>query len=80
VSGGLDRSFFTGSESMVGGGLGWRPEDDLCNPLVVGLLMFAREAGGRVEALLITLPAALGGRETVDELREGGFTGSLLGD
>ena len=29
VSGGLERSFFTGSESVVGGGFGRRPEDDL---------------------------------------------------
>ncbi len=79
MRGGLDRSFFTGSESLVGG-LGRRPEDDLCNPLVVGLLMFALEGGARVEALLITLPVALGGRETVDVLRVGGLTGSRLGD
>ena len=29
VSGGLERSFFTGSKSVVGGGFGRRPEDDL---------------------------------------------------
>lgn len=79
VSGGLDRSFFTGSDSVVGGGFGRRPEDDLCNPPVVGLLMFAREGGGRIEELLITLALALGGRETVDILRVGGL-GSRLGD
>jgi len=80
VSGGLDRSFFTGFESVVGAGLGRRPEDDLCNPPVVGLLIFAREEVGRVAALLITLPVALGGREIVDVLRVGGLIGRRLGD
>lgn len=80
VSGGLDRSFFTGSESVGGTGFGRRPEVDLCKPPVVGLLMFAREGGGggRIEALLITLPVELGGREMV-VLRVGGL-GSRLGD
>jgi hypothetical protein len=79
VSGGLDRSFFTGSESVGGTGFGRRPEVDLCKPPVVGLLMFARGGGGgRIEALLITLPVELGGREMV-VLRVGGL-GSRLGD
>lgn len=78
VSGGLDRSFFTGSESVTGGGFGWRPVG-LCNPPVVGLLMFARDGGGRIEALLIALPVALGGRDRVETLRGGGL-GSRLGD
>ena len=77
VSGGLDRSFFAGSESVVdGGGFGRRPEDDLCNPAAAGLPIFDRVVGGRIEALLITLPVALGGLEMV---REGGL-GSRLGD
>jgi hypothetical protein len=77
VSGGLDRSFFAGSESViVGGGFGRRPENDLCNPPVVGLLIFARVGGGRIEELLVTLPVALGGLEMV---RVGGL-GSRLGD
>ena len=76
VSGGLDRSFFAGSESVVVGGFGRRPEDDLCNPPATGLPMFARAGGGRIEELLITLPVALGGLEMV---RVGGL-GSRLGD
>lgn len=84
--GGLDRSFFTGSGSVaVAGGFGRRFDVDLCSPLVVvGLLMFARREGGRVEAVLEMLPVALGGRTAVvDMLRDVrvvGFTGNRLGD
>jgi len=76
VSGGLERSFFAGSDSVVGGGFGRRPEDDLCNAPATGLPIFARAGGGRIEELLMTLPVALGGLEIV---RVGGL-GSRLGD
>ena len=77
VRGGLDRSVFTGS--VLEAVLEVRVEEERCKLLVVGLLMFAREGGGRIEeALLVTLPVALGGRE--DIALEGGLTGSRLGD
>lgn len=60
-----------------------RLEDvDLCNPpgVVVGLLIFAREGGGRIEALPIMLPVELGGRAGAVVIRVEGLTGSRLGD
>lgn len=82
--GGLDRSFLTGSASGAAGGFARRFEVDLCRPPAeVGLLIFARGGGGRIEALLAMLPVALGGRDVVDillALRVGGFTGNRLGD
>lgn len=84
TTGGLDRSFFTGSGSGAAGGFARRFEADRCSPPVeVGLLIFARGGGGRIEALLEMLPVALGGRDVVDillALRVGGFTGKRLGD
>jgi hypothetical protein len=44
----------------------------------VGLLMLAREEGGRIEVLLKMLPLALGGRAVV--VLRVGFTGNRLGD
>lgn len=82
--GGLDRSFLTGSASGAAGGFARRFDVGLCNPPVeLGLLIFARGGGGRIEALLEMLPVALGGRDVVDmllALRVGGFTGNRLGD
>lgn len=82
--GGLDRSFLTGSGSGAAGGSERRFEVDLCSPpIAVGLLIFARGGGGRIEALLAMLPVALGGHDVVDmllALRVGGFTGRRLGD
>ena len=43
--------------------------------------MFARDGGGRIDALLVMLPAELDGREVAEVvLRVVGLTGSLLGD
>jgi hypothetical protein len=79
VRGGLERSCFTGSvfeEALFD----WRVEDDLCRPLDVGLLILAREVEGRVAALLVMLPVALGGLEDIVALRVEGLTGSRLGE
>jgi hypothetical protein len=79
VRGGLDRSCLTGSELWVL--LDCRVEYDLCRPPVVGLPILARAEGGRIEALLTTLLAALGGPVDVDVIfRVGGLIGSRLGD
>lgn len=79
VSGGLERSFFSGS--MFEGGLGWRVEEDLCKAPVVGLPMLARGGGGGIEeALLTKLPVELGGREDTVARRVVGLTGSRLED
>ena len=86
VIGGLDLSCLTGS--VEDDSVARRVEVDRCRPLlgvglvmllVVGLLMFNREGSGRIEVLLIVLPVELGGLVAV-VVREGGFTGSLLGD
>ena len=56
-------------------------EFDLCKPadMVAGLPMSLRGGGGRIETLLILLPAELGGRAVL-VLRVEGFTGNRLGD
>jgi hypothetical protein len=79
VSGGLDRSCFTGSELWLL--FDCRAENVLCSPPVVGFPMLARAEGGRIEALLAILLAALGGLADVDvTFRVGGLIGSRLGD
>jgi hypothetical protein len=83
VSGGLERSCLTGSDIWLT--FDCRVENDRCSPLLVGLPMLARAEGGRVETLLTTLFAALGGLADVDDelevkFRVGGLTGSRLGD
>jgi hypothetical protein len=83
VMGGLDRSFLTGSTSDLDGALTWPFEEDLVNPVLAGLLMLARDGGCRVEALLIVLPVALGGRAMlllVSGLEAMGALGKRLGD
>jgi hypothetical protein len=64
--------------------LGVLVDVDLPNPpaVVVGLLVFARGGGGRIDALPEPLLLALGGRvvAVVVVLRVEGLTGSLLGD
>ena len=69
------------SASAGGKRLGLRFEEDLCSPPVVVLPPLARRGGGRIEALLVMLPVALGGRDVVivDVLRVG-LVGSRLGD
>ena len=79
VRGGLERSCFTGSV-LVDALLELRVEDDLWRPPLVGLLILAREGGGRMEGLLNTLPFALGGLEDMVTVRVEGLTGSRLGD
>lgn len=66
---------------VEGASLGRRVELDLCGPpiVVVGLLVFTRVGGGPIEAWLVMLPVALGGRTVVDEVRVGGL-GSRVGD
>jgi hypothetical protein len=79
VIGGLERSCFTGSVFLTVSDT--RFEDDLCSPPLVGLPMFAREGGGRIEGLPTALPAELDGLEDVDMgFRAEGLTGSRLGD
>lgn len=87
TTGGLDRSFFTGSGSVFDEVAAFLIEDVLCNPPVAGLLTFARGGGGPIDPLplLIVLPVALGGRLDMDVdvlrvTRVGGFTGNRLGD
>jgi hypothetical protein len=85
VSGGLERSCLTGSEISRWLTFDCRVENDRCSPLLVGLPMLARAEGGRVETLLTTLLAVLGGLADVDDelevkFRVGGLTGSRLGD
>ena len=82
MRGGRERSCLMGSVVVLvlEVELELRVEDDLCKLPVVGLLILAREGGGRMEAaLLITLPVALGGLEDT-AARVEGFTGSRLGD
>ena len=81
VSGGLERSCLTGSELWLL--FDCRVENDRCRAPVVGRPMLARAEGGRVEALLTTLLAALGGLTdavVVVEFLVGGLIGSRLGD
>jgi hypothetical protein len=79
VSGGLDRSCFTGSVPWLT--FECRFEADLFSPPVVGLPMLARAEGGRIEALPTTLLAALDGLADVDgTFGVEGLIGSRLGD
>ena len=79
VRGGLERSCLAGS--MFALLLEIRFEDDLCNPPAAGLLIFAREGGGRIEASLAVLSTELGGLADVEgRFRDEGLTGSRLGD
>ena len=56
-------------------------EDDLCSPVVVGLLILARADGGRIEETDEMLPVALGGLPYNDTGRAVDLTvGNRLGD
>jgi hypothetical protein len=78
VIGGLERSCLTGSALTAV--FETRFDDDLCSPADAGLLMLAREGGGRIAPLLVVFPVELGGLLDVAVLRVEGLTGRRLGD
>lgn len=76
VIGGRERSCLAGSVVLLEEASAMRFEDDRCNPVVVGLLIFDLAAGGR----MVELPFALGGLPDIDNGRDGLTVGNRLGD
>jgi len=69
VTGGRERSCFTGSVFEAGLPLRLLVEGRLCNSVVAGLPTFARVDGGFIEGLWVMLPLEMGGCESVEVLR-----------